>query len=404
MKRRIRLGASMAGALLSFLAGPPTGARGAEPKEWIAYVGTYTRKESKGIYAFHFDAATGRLSPLGLAAETKSPSFLAPSANGRFLYVSNELTRTTGGEGPAGLGWISAFAFIPGDFHLRFINRQSSGGEGPAHIAVDAENHWVYTAHYNSGNVGAFPVNPDGSAGSGGRLVVAGQRDRPQGPPEGPPRPLRRARSRRAFPLFVRLGRRPGDDLCPLGGGEGATWSGARSRPSVAVPPGSGPRHLALAPGTHRAYVVNEIRVVGERLRLERNGRDRLLAQRVQTSVPTLPAGWSGASASAELQLSPDGRFLYVSNRGHDSIARFAVGADGTLALDRDDVPCGGRTPRFLTLDPTGRFLLVADEGSDLIQVFRRDPASGALTALAGDIGHVSMPACIVFVPVGARG
>jgi 6-phosphogluconolactonase len=370
----------------------PDAARAAGSRHWTAYVGTYTRRSSKGVYAFDFDADAGTLAPLGLAAETKTPSFLALSSDGRYLYVENELTKTSGGEGPEGLGWICAYALVPGDFRLKFINRVSSGGEGPAHIAVDRENRWVYAAHYNSGSVAAFPVRPDGGLGPLGVLI------------RGQPSDIHVGERRQQGPHAHCVVLDPAERFlysCDFGADRVMVFrvGGPRAQLERADPPfateprGSGPRHIVLSPRTGRAYVANEL---GSTVCVFdwNEGEGRLAL--VQT-VSTLPPGWTGTSRAAELQLSPDGRFLYVSNRGHDSIALFAVGPDGRLAL-KDTYPCLGRTPRFFTFDPTNAFLLVGDEDSERIRTFRVDHATGALSPVPGE-ASVSMPACIVFVP-----
>ncbi|HVW20084.1 MAG TPA: lactonase family protein [Opitutaceae bacterium] len=376
----------------------PAGARAqaaAAPEttpDWTVYVGTFTRRSSEGIYAFAFSADTGRLRALGLAAAARTPSFLAASADGKFLYSTNELTRTTGGEGPNGFGGVSAYARIPGDYHLRFLNRQSSGGEGPCHVAVDAENRWLYAAHYNSGSVAVFALRGDGRI-SPASLILQDSGSGPRPRQKGPHAHCVVLDPAERFLYSCDLG---ADRVMVyrVGGSSGQL---ARAGPSAAAEPaGSGPRHIILSPQLHRAYVVNELASTVCVFDW-REGEARLTL--IQT-VSALPAGWAGANASAELQLSPDRRFLYVSNRGLDSIARFAVGADGTLVL-AENVPSGGRTPRFLTLDPSGKFLLVADEDSERIQVFRRDAASGRLSLVPGGAGAVSMPSCLVFAPPG---
>ena len=389
---RIRGGAAILAGVALLGAARAQGGAGPKAQDWTVYVGTFTRRTSHGIYAFAFNADDGKLSPLGLAAEARTPSFLAASADGRFLYSTNELTRTTGGEGPNGLGGISAYARIPGDYRLRFLNRQSSGGEGPCHVAVDAENRWLYAAHYNSGSVAAFALAGDGRLAPAS-LILQDSGTGPKPRQKGPHAHCVVLDPAERFLYSCDLG---ADRVMVYRVG-GTDAQLERADPaSAAEPAGSGPRHLLLAPGGRRAYVVNELAstvcVFDWR---EGEGRLALLQ-----TLSALPAGWTGTNASAELQLSPDGRFLYVSNRGLNSVARFAVGADGTLTLE-DNVPSGGKTPRFLTLDPTGKFLLVADEDSELIQVFRRDPATGRLALIPGDTGAVSMPSCLVFAPRG---
>jgi 6-phosphogluconolactonase len=375
----------------------------ARAQTWTAYVGTYTRRGSEGIYAFRFDADSGKLTPQGLAAKARSPSFLALAAGGRYLYASNELTRTSGGEGPEGLGTVSAFAITPGDYHLQLIDRQSSGGEGPCALTVDSSGRWAYVAHYNSGRLAALPIAADGS------LQRAAQVIRQIG--SGPQPRQKTAHAHCA--VLDSSGRYL--YCCDLGSDRVFVYRTGGSPPltrvaSVAVPAGSGPRHLLLNERARRAYVVDELASTLCVFSWDPNTGGLALLQ----TASTLPAGFTGRSAAAELQLSADGRFLFVSNRGADTLARFTLpqprnSRPGAVPTGGDGAPPGagvalsgsfsteGRTPRFFCFDPTGRYVLVADQDSAVIRVFPYDAAGGTVSGTPSDSAAVIQPACIVF-------
>jgi 6-phosphogluconolactonase len=340
------------------------------------YLGTYTKPGgSEGIYRYELDSETGAVKAHGLAATSSSPSFLALHANKKFLYAVNE----------APGGGASAFA-IEADGSLREISRESTMGNGPTHLCLDREAKHLLVANYGGGSVAALPIQPDGRLGKAtGFLQHTGS-----GPNQ------RRQKGPHAHSIYVDESNRRalaadlGVDKVFLHKFDPAKGTLEAGEPAHAsVPPGSGPRHLALG-AKGLVYVVNEMANTVSVLAPEGAG-----LKEVQ-NVTTLPADFQGQSSTAEIFLHPSGRTLYVSNRGHDSIAMFRVEANGQLA-PQGHVSTGGKSPRFFGLNPSGRFLLAANQATGNVVVFKVDAQTGALTP-AGVEFKQAEPVCIVFV------
>ena len=352
---------------------------GRAKRDWLAYIGTYTRPPSQGIYAWRFEAASGKLTPLGLAAETSNPSFLAVHPNQRFLYAANE-DRT---------GAISAFAIDPANGRLKLLNQVPSRGSGPCHVAVDPGGKWLFAANYGSGSVAAFPVREDGALGEAtGFVQHAGSSvnaQRQSGP---------HAHSANLSPdgrwlLVADLG------LDQILSYRVDTVKGTLSPgdpPFTKIAPGSGPRHMAFGRDGRFAYAISEMLST---VTVFRYNSARGSLQELQTAQVT-PEGYTGPKSSAEIAVDPGGKFLYGSNRGDSTIAVFRIDADkGTLTLV-ERVSTQGKTPRTFAIDPTGAFLFAANQDSGNVVVFRIDPATGRLTP-AGNVLEVASPVCIVF-------
>jgi 6-phosphogluconolactonase len=351
--------------------------------DYYMYAGTYTRQNSKGIYAWRFHAADGSLQSIGLVAETSNPSFLALSPNNRFLYAVNEDPRITGS--------VSAFAIDGATGKLTPLNKVSSKGAGPCHLSLDRSGKWLFVANYDSGSIASFPVHADGSLGEAAATVQhAGSsvnRQRQSGPhahsvvtsPDG------------HFLLSADLGL---DEVLVYR--IGATGSLTPNDPPFAkVPPGSGPRHIAFSHDGKFVYVASEM-IPG--VTVFQYDAKRGSLKSIQT-ITSLPAGYTERDSGAEIAVSPNGLFVYASNRGANSIAAFAVDRKTGQLTPAGLFPSGGKTPRNFAIDPTGQWLFSAHQDSDSIVKFRIDPKSGALTQ-AGDTLEVGAPVCIVFRPV----
>jgi 6-phosphogluconolactonase len=343
--------------------------------EWIAYVGTYTGGASKGIYSYHFDDSAGRLTAMGLAAETPNPSFLAVSPNRRFLYAANEESA----------GRVSAFSIDGGK--LKLLNTVPSRGAGPCHVALDQTGKWLFAANYNSGSVAAFPVHDDGSLGEAAAFVqhsgssVNAQRQ------AGPHAHSVNLSPDNRFVLAADLGL---DEILTyrINAAKGL----ASSKPLLTkVQPGSGPRHLAFSPDGRFAYAINEILATVTVFQYDAAAGGLREAQ----TISTLPAGFTGANSAAEIAVHPSGKFVYASNRGHDSIAVFHIDAAKGTLTPAGYVPTGGKTPRNFTIDLSGKFLLAANQDSGNIVVFRIDQGTGGLTP-AGVEAKLPSPVSIV--------
>ena len=364
------------------------------PGDVIMFVGTYTRAPSKGIYAYRFQGATGTLTPLGtagLAGETENPSFLAVHPNQRFLYAVNEVSRYDGR--PAGS--ISAFAIDPATGTLTLLNRVSSGGGGPCHVSIDRSGKWLFAANYGGGSVAAFPLHQDGTVGEASAFFQHTGASVDPARQSGPHAHEAVVSPDNRFVLAADLGldRVFTYRLDPTAGGLAPA-----DPPFAAIAPGSGPRHLAFQPDGKFVYVLSEMlsRVVAFRYDAGRG----TLAE-LQT-LSTLPEGFSAENSGAEISTHPSSKFLYASNRGHDSIAVFRIDAAKGTLTPVDRVSTQGKTPRGFAIDPSGRFLLAANQNSGTVVVFRIDQQTGGLTPM-GITVEVPSPVSVVFASVQPR-
>ena len=368
-------------------------ARGAEkaPKgEYIAYVGTYTEKNSKGIYAFRFDAATGKLSPLGLAAETTTPSFLAVHPNHQFLYAVNEVNNFSGQKS----GAVSAFSIDLKTSKLTFLNQVSSHGTGPCHLSLDKTGKNVLVANYDGGSVAAFPVDADGRLHEASAAIQHKGSSVNKERQEGPHAHCIFTSPDNRFALAADLGL----DKILVYRFDPVHGTLTPNNPAFGkAPPGAGPRHFAFHPNGRYVYVINEIQCTLSTFAYDAaHGGLRL-----KDTVSTLAKGTTVTNddSTAEIEVHPSGKFVYGSNRGHDSIAVFSVDpAEGTLT-QVEFVSTMGKTPRGFGIDPTGSFLIAANQDSDSLVVFRINPDTGRLTP-TGQKLEAYTPVSVEFVPV----
>lgn len=359
------------------------------PKDkYLLFVGTYTEKESKGIYAYRFDAASSELTPLGVAAETTNPSFLAIDPSRRFLYAVNEVPKYKGGNS----GAVSAFAIDRQTGKLSLLNEVASRGADPCYIAFDKAGKYALVANYTGGSVAVFPIRDDGHIGESSAFVQHVGSSVNHERQEGPHAHWIETTPDNRFALAVDLGL---DELLVYRFDAKAGSLTANDPPHAKLDPGAGPRHLAFHPNGKFAYVVNELQSSITAFSYDPS-RGALHALK---TVSTLPKGFSGSNDTAEIRVHPSGKFLFASNRGHDSIAVFSIDSHtGTLTLV-DHFPTQGKTPRNFEIDPTGSLLFVANQDTSNIVVFRIDPNSGRLTP-TGQTLHVPSPVCLKFMAV----
>jgi 6-phosphogluconolactonase (cycloisomerase 2 family) len=354
----------------------------------LVYFGTYTGAKSKGIYVSQFDSVTGKLSAPELAAETRNPTFLAVAPGGNFLYAVNEVDEISGKPG----GAVSAFARDASTGKLTLLNQQDSGGVGPCHVAVDATGKCLLVANYGSGSVAALPIQTDGSLGEATTFLQhtgSGANPQRQAGPHAHfilPSPDNR------FTLDCDLGL---DKIFinHLDANSGKLTAG--EPPFATVAPGSGPRHLVFSPDGRFVYVVNEM---GGAITVFSYAAANAVMTEVQT-ISTLPEDFAGKNTAAEIAMHPNGKFLYASNRGHDSIAVFAVNQQTGQLTFVEHQSTLGRAPRHFAIDPTGRWLLAENQTSSSVVVFAIDPDTGRLQPTGQSIA-VGSPVCAVFVPV----
>lgn len=349
------------------------------------YIGTFMETGSKGIYLVELDRDSGELTLQGLAAEVDRPGFLAVHTNGRFLYS------ITGGAAfrEQNAGGVGAFSVNPESGELTLLNEVSSMGRGPCHVSVTRDGRVVLVANYGGGNVASYRVQDDGSLSE---AVSVGQH-------EGPSEATDRQRAPHAHSIYPTPDGRHvvsadlGTDEVRIYRLDSETAGLTPADPPAAsLAPGAGPRHLAFHPRGDRMFSLNELN--GTMTLFAWDGERGALEE--ITTVATLPDGFDGPNTTAEVVVHPSGRFVYASNRGHDSIAMFAYDpeTDGLVALGHESTR--GGHPRNFNIDPTGRWLIVANRDGGNLVVLRIDEATGRLT-FSGHELEVPQPVCVTF-------
>ena len=357
---------------------------------WV-YIGTYTgpKSASKGVYVSKLDLATGALSPPELAAETTSPSFLALHPNRQFLYAVGEVGEFAGKK----TGSVSAFAIDADTGKLKPLNSQSSGGTGPCHLTVDETGKAVVVANYGGGSVAALPVGEDGTLKEPTAVIQhQGSSVNPKRQ-EGPHAHCIKPDPGNRFVLATDLGL---DKVLVYRFDPAKGTLTPHDPPAATLAPGAGPRHFAFHPNGQYVYVINELASTVTAFAYD---ADRGALSELQT-VSTLPEGFKGNTSTAEVQVHPSGKFLYGSNRGHDSIASFRIDEQTGKLTPIGHTPTGGKTPRNFGIDPTGAYLIAANQNTGNLVVFRIDPQGGELKPTGAAI-EVGSPVCVKFLPAG---
>lgn len=345
------------------------------------YVGTYTDGGSEGIYRFGLDTITGRLHSNGLAVLSENPSYLALTKNGRQLLAVREVLDKQNQS----MGYVELFN-VDDSGNLSSVNMVPSGGAHPCHVAVNSDGA-VIASNYTGGNVASFRINPNGELSESlsidqhtGSGPVVGRQEMPH---------VHSA-------LFEPNGKRI--FVADLGTDQLKVYTLDKSTfvlkpykfPEIKMVPGSGPRHMAIHPNGKLLFVANELSSSVSVVRLSEKGNFKLLE-----TVSALPSDFLKKNTCADIHLSPDGNFLYVSNRGMNSIAIFAVNEkDGKIKLIAHE-SSKGEMPRNFTLTPTGNFLLVANQNTNNIVSFKRNPDNGLLTLT--DQINAFKPVCLLF-------
>jgi 6-phosphogluconolactonase len=361
------------------------------------YVGTYTEPirfgtgkvlqgKGEGIYVFRLDEASGALEPLGRTTGVVNPSFLAFDRTERFLYAVNELKEFEGEP----TGTVSAFAVDAQSGALRLLNRQPTHGTDPCHVAVNATGTHVFVANFMSGSVCVLPIRDDGSLGAASDFVAHAGSGIDPVRQKGPHAHATTIDATGHYVFVPDLGI---DKLLVYRFDAERGMLEPHARPWIKTRPGAGPRHVVLHPDGRFAYLVNELDSTVDVLAWDAAAGT---FEHLQT-ISTLPVDAGGASTCAHIEVAPSGRHVYASNRGHDSVAIFAVDPRaGTLTAVGHE-PTRGRTPRSFGVDPAGRFLLAANQDSDTVVTFRVDAATGKLHP-TGHVAGVPTPVCVKFL------
>ena len=385
MKKAYCVGCGFFLTILLMISAPVS--RAAQNEFWV-FIGTNTHppSKSKGIYRYRLDAASGRITDEGLAAEIGDPGWQKISSGGRFLYtVATDQNHRR-----------SIVAAYRVDFRtgaLAALNQEATNGEDSTHLDVDPSRSCAMVANYNSGDISVMPINPDGTVAAPTAVI------RHTGSSVDP--------ERQTHPYVHSCNIDPSGKFmlaCDLGVDKifiyrfdpASRSLSAADPPTVSVAPGAGPRHLSFHPNGKFAYLVTEM---GGTV-IAYSWDSEMGQLRPLQTVSTLPPTFRGFNKSAEVRIHPNGKFLYASNRGPDDLAIFAVDpAGGTLKLVGFQ-PTGGKGPRDFAIDPTGNFLFAANQDSDSVTVFRIDSDTGMLTPTDLTM-HVPVPICVTFLAVG---
>jgi 6-phosphogluconolactonase len=383
----------------------------------VAYVGTFSSPlrdvpptqvdlppgNGRGIHLFEVNRATGALTPAGFCESGTSPSCLVLNASGTRLYSANETDRV----GEEREGTVSAFAVDRGDGRLELLNTVGSGGAGPTFVSVHPSGRFVLVANYAGGTVAVVPILADGRLGAAtdvkkdaGKIGPTRAASAPPGSfalsgHDGPHAHMIQADPSGRFVLHADLGL---DEIFVWRFDEEEGVLSPGEPPSVALPPGDGPRHFAFHPNGRWLYSIQEEGSTIVLFDWEPEG-GRLAARQ---TISTLPPDFAGSNFCSEILVSADGRFVYAGNRLHDSIAVFAVGQDGRLRCLGEEWTRGDY-PRSFNFDPDGRFLYSCNQRADNVAVFRVDREAGGLD-FTGAYAAVGNPSVIVFLDLATAG
>lgn len=353
----------------------------------LVYVGT----TSKGIYSYRFDTETGRLTPTGVAAEAATLQFLITDPQHRFLYTVTEGGRERGAKSHNTNGFVSSFSIDRKTGRLTFLNQVDSGGSVPCHLVVDKTGKMLFVVNYGTGSVVSFAIKADGSIGektgfdqhSGSSIDPARQ--------EGPHAHATVLSPDNRFLFVPDLG----TDQIKIYRVDAAKGTFTPNDPAfVSVKPGYGPRHFTFGLGAKFAYVVCEM---GSSVIVFSFDPVKGSLTPVQT-ISDLPSDFKGVDNSSEIEVDPSGRFLYASNRGHDSITVFAIDPGKGTLTKVQVAPTRGEIPRSFAIDPGGKYLVAGNQMSNNIVVFAIDQNDGTLKP-AGQVLDISLPVVISFVP-----
>ncbi len=354
---------------------------------YLAYFGTYTKGDDagKGIYVYRFDAGTGKMTEIGLAAEVTNPSFIAIHPNNQYLYA---VTEDSSGEGA-----VSAFEIDHATGKLTELNQVSSQGSNPCHLNLDTTGRMLAVANYSGGTTASFPVREDGTLGEATSVLQhkgsSVNKDRQEGPH---PHSVNFSPDNR-FVITADLGT---DELFVYHADPDTAKIRPNDPPTAKVKPGGGPRHFTFHPSGKFCYAINEM---GNTVTAFQWDAERGTMEEVQM-ISTLPEGFTEINHTAEVLTHPSGRFLYGSNRGHNSIAVFSIDpATGKLtAIER--ISTQGETPRNFNFDPTGRYLFAENQNTHTVVTLSIDQQTGRLTP-TDQVLNIPRPVCLRWVPLG---
>ena len=355
--------------------------------EMLVYVGTYTTGKSEGIYLYKFNLASGELKPHSVAKGIVNPSFLAIDHRRKYLYAVSEIEDFGGKKS----GAVSAFAIDQKSGELKLLNQQSSLGAAPCYVIVERTGKFVLAANYNGGNLVVLPIRNDGSLGEQTDLIQhTGASVNPQRQ-EGPHAHCIIPDAANRFVFAADLGL---DQVMSYRFDAKKGKLTPNTPPFAQIKAGAGPRHLAFHPNGRFAFVINEL---NSTLIAFAYDKAHGTLKELQT-ISTLPEGFNGTSYCADVHVHPSGRFVYGSNRGHDSLVVFAFDQKSGKLTFVETVSTQGQIPRNFAIDPTGAFLLAANQKTDTVMTYRIDSPTGKLKP-TDQITEIPTPVCLKMIP-----
>lgn len=380
MQLRSLPAALFAASILTMPVTPQLEASQPNQTRYLVYIGVY----GKGIYAFRFDANSAKIEPLGMVGAVTNPSFLAMDRNYRNLYAVSELDGKVEGN-------VASFSINRTDGSLKLLNTQPSGGQAPCHLAVDHTDKTLVVANYTTGDVSSYPIEKDGSLGPMASHMMAHgssvNKERQEGPHAH--ETVISADNRRVYVPDLGL------DHIRIYRLDAATAKLTPNDPPFGqIDPGRGPRHMAFSHDEKYAYVLSEIEPF---VTVFRHDTSNGALHEIQ-SVDTIPRDFKGENSGAELRLSPSGKYLYASNRGHNSIQVFAIDPNNGNLRRIQIISTGGKTPRGFAIDPTGQFLFAGNQDSNQLAIFRVNRETGELSDTEQRF-EVPSPVDVLFVP-----
>ena len=356
-----------------------------QPHKPRLYVGTYSVRDSKGIYVFAFDPEKGTVELQQTVDNVKSPSFLAIHPSGQYLYAVNEEDE----QGEDKSGSISAYAIDPLSGQLTFLNQQLTHGQAPCHVSIDRSGKLAFVSHYGSGSLAVLPISENGWLGDVSQLIKHTGKG---------------VNTERQDAPHVHSAVVSGDNrllyVSDLGtdkvhiyqiDAQQGTLTPAPATPYLGVSAGSGPRSIAVHPQDEWLYSIKEMSSTVARFRRDRQSDT---VELVEDDVSFLSETYSGERSGGDIHLDARGQYLYVTNRGDNTLATFSVGDDGML-MHRDLQYTGGDQPRNFLIDEPSQYALIGHQESDLITIFKRDADSGKLTATGNQI-PIPAPVCLL--------
>ncbi len=359
-----------------------------EPAAWRVYIGTYSEGENGGIFQAILNPADGTLSEPKLAAQAVKPSFVAIHPSQKFLYAIGQAGIV---DGKPVRGAV-AYSIDAKTGMLTRLNAQSSEGAGPCHLTVDKAGRNVLMANYSGGSVSVLPIRPDGLLEPASAFIQHEGHSVDPRRQAGPHAHSINLDAANRFAFVADLGL---DQMLVYEFSSDDGSLAPNTPPFTKVAPGAGPRHFAFHPTERFAYVINELDCTITVFAYDaKQGRLTVLE-----SVPTLPAGFTEKNTTAEVVVHPSGKFVYGSNRGHDSIAAFRIDQQTGRLTPLGHTSTGGNTPRNFAIDPLGRFILAENQDSDSIIVLRIDPETGALEPTGSRV-TVPSPVCVRMMPL----